>query len=200
MAAINQELMGRFLLAITFVFWVGLMVYFIYSFFGGNAAPSPVFEPEHVVARGWQSWVSEPDAITGVESRLVVTRGVMVGGDSRVSQYNDDPTLILRCESNEFDIIVHWGGRYVADNISWYLVPRIPTVLRFDDESPINASSAESADNRFMFLKKSNKFVERLSDAGRMTVRITNFDDDRMTAQFAVVGLAEHWDDLPCVR
>lgn len=200
MVAINKQLVGRFLYAILVVLWVGLMFYLFYIFFGRNVAPSPVFDPEHVVARGWQSWVSEPDAITGVESRLVVTRGVMVGEDPRVSQYRDDPTLILRCESNEFDIIVHWGGRYVADNISWYLLPSIPTVLRFDDESPINASSAESADNRSMFLKKSNKFVERLSDASQMTVRMTNFDDDRMTAQFAVVGLAEHWDDLQCMR
>ena len=173
------------------------LVFVFFTMSRTYSVPSPVFEPESVSAQGWQSWVSEPDVITGIKNHSVATRGIMIGEDSSVFRYG--PTLILRCENNEFDIIIHWGGRFVADSLSWYFGREIPTTLRFDDALPVDTASAESADNEFTFLKKPNEFTDQLSNAERMAVRITNFDDDQKTAQFTITGLDEHWNDLPCV-
>ena len=200
MASINKVWIWQSASIIVMLFAVGFIIFTIYVSSLTYSVPSPVFERERTVAQGWQSWLSEPDAITGIESHMVATRGVMVGEDPRDSRDDDHPTLILRCENDEFDIIIHWGGRFIADSMSWYFIREIPTILRFDDQFPVAASSAESADNESMFLKRPNKFIVQLSNAEQMTVRMTNFNDDQRTAQFAVAGLVEHWDNLPCVR
>lgn len=197
MISMNRDLIGQ-LISFAVLMLLGGLVGFVFSvFIQTHSVPSPMFEPESVVSQGWQSWVSEPDAITGIRSHQVATRGIMVGEDQRDSPY-DDPTLILRCENDDFDIIVHWGGRRISDSLPWYLIPRIPTTLRFDEAPPVDTASSESTDNEFTFLKRSSKFMAQLIDAEQMIVRITDFGDEQETAQFATVGLAEHWDNLPC--
>ena len=201
MASINKAwvLQSAYIIVMLLVV-VGFMILIIYASSRTYSVPSPVFEPERTVAQGWQSWLSEPDAITGIVSHTIATRGVMVGEDTRNSDHYDHPTLILRCENDEFDIIIHWGGRFIADSMSRFLKREIPTILRFDDQFPVAASSAESTDNESMFLKRPNRFIAQLGNAEQMTVRMTNYNGDQRTAQFAVAGLVEHWANLPCVR
>ena len=196
----NRELIGQLIRIAVLVILGGLVGFVFSALLRTYSVPSPVFDPESVVSQGWQSWVSEPDVITGVKSHLVATRGVMVGEDPRNSQYRDDPTLILRCQNDELDIIVHWGGRFISDSLSWYIIPRVPTTLRFDDAPPVDTASSESTDNEFTFLKRPSKFTSQLINSEQMIVRITDFGDEQETAQFTIVGLAEHWANLPCAR
>ena len=117
----------------------------------------------------------------------------MVGNDTYASLYRN-PTLFLRCQGNEFDAFVAWGGRFIAAGSD----DQIPTVYRVDEANPKSTYSGESTSNESSFFFDPGEFTRALLDAEEVLIRVTNYDYETMTARFSVEELRDVVSELPC--
>ena len=159
--------------------------------------PTPTAVPAPTVPLSpWSYKLTDPDPVTGVTRQLVSTVGQIVGAHPHASLY-DRPILVLRCSSDEreLDAMVHWGGRFLADNVR---TDRIEVTYKVDDQPPQTRSGNESANNEAVFMNNGRLFAHDLLDANNGVIRVANYDGTEMTAQFEIAGLQDQRENLPC--
>ena len=146
------------------------------------------------VASPWLFHQFEPDPITGKGGHVIGSEGEMLGSDEHASLYGSI-LLSLSCYDGNFAVLIDWGGRFLAADSATDL---IPMTYKVDDEAPQNVSGFESSDNTSIVIASHNPFARNLLDGSVLVARVTNYDDDTMTARFNIEGLRAAAADLEC--
>lgn len=116
------------------------------------------------------------------------------------SPFTSAPELLIRCEEQALDIIVWWGGEFVAGQ---GLADNVPYSYRFDDATPTERNASPSTSREAMFIRASHLegFLQSIIDAETLIMRAWNYDESVIgTATFPVAHLDRHLDRLDCIN
>lgn len=110
------------------------------------------------------------------------------------------PELLIRCEEQELDIYVWWGGEFVAGQ---GLDDNVPYSYRFDDNSQKKRRGSPSTNSKAVFIRSRDHRSLLLSmiEAETLIMRAWNYDESVIgTATFPVAHLDRHLDRLDCIN
>jgi len=128
------------------------------------------------------------DLITDADTSLVVTSATAANGIS------GDPSLIIRCANNDFEVIIVWD-EYVDNE------DRMVVVDRFDsNDANGGVTWSASTNGRAAFAPDVYKrdLVEFFKSGTKYTVMTVDYNDTPMTAQFSLIGFSAQYAKLGC--
>ena len=153
----------------------------------------PTATPEPTADPGSWRYRESTDALTRTERISSSTVGKMLGTERFASLY-EAPTLILRCNDGKSEVFVHWGGRFIAENIR----DTIPIDFRVGDGGILKDDGSQSTNNESSFLGNADRFAIMALKSETLVIRATSYDQETFTAEFNTTGLKAQLDRLGC--
>ena len=141
-----------------------------------TATPRPTPKPPS----NWRSLSRRTDPLTDVVSVAFYVDATTY----TKAPYSDvPPTLFVRCLAKETEVFINWD-RYMG------AIDTFDSKLRWDENTPADASWSESTDNEATFLQRGQKsFVSNVVKHTTLLVRIWDFQRETYDATFQLRGL-----------
>ena len=132
----------------------------------------------------WASLGVQQDRLTDERSVTFQTNAV----SHNLGVPYDAPTLWVRCYGADTpDVMVHWGGQYIAGDSSG----ETDVAIRYDSHRPLFENWHEAEGNEVTFTKYPRAFVNRASRAESVYIQLTDFFGEEFEADFELNGLAD---------
>lgn len=97
----------------------------------------------------------------------------------------DSPTLEVRCSKNDREVLIYWGGQFMAmDGV-------LRGYTRWGTQGPILENWAVSTTGKSTFHPSPDYFLKRAMETNLALIRVHDFQYLENDAQFILVGLEE---------
>jgi hypothetical protein len=94
--------------------------------------------------------------------------------------------LLIRCKEHKTEVAFAPGGFFIKGSNAF-----IPTIIRLNEDQPINANWIPSNNGSAAFAPEAIDFIRSLSDGGKLFVRITGFEGRTAKGKFDLANVSE---------
>ena len=94
-------------------------------------------------------------------------------------------TLVMRCREQATEVAFIPGGFFVSG-----MTPRIPTLVRLNEDKPLNVSWAKSSNGQAAFAPNAVDFIRSLNNNGRLYIRIEGFEGRQFDGLFNLADVS----------
>jgi type VI secretion system protein VasI len=92
--------------------------------------------------------------------------------------------LVLRCQENKTDVMVHFGGHFMSDHAGGGAV-----TYRIDRKPAQSARFSQSTNHESLFAPEPVALIKSLFGAQKLVIRAAPYNENAITAEFNVGGV-----------